>query len=229
MKSFIISGNEVPFTKVLLNICHYICEEALDFTDKSWEILENEIEWDEGKEWESEEEIWLFICENYYSYAVCVYGEMRLSLVNKQIDDNYGLGKIYLEIGDSYGDLNSLFGFNYEMGEFDAECNKKFNLSSYDITYDNIITALKNDYKDSFKSLDDFVDYVVEASKSTLKKIFYKHFIKGKSDVITTISDFLNDVFDASLNDYINTTTEEHDSLLNFVYKWDDFVESIEK
>lgn len=229
MKSFKISGNEVPFHKALLKVCNYISQEALDFTDKSWEILENEIEWDEEKEWQSVEEIWEFIYENYHIHAVYIYGEPRVSLVDKQIDNNYGLGKIYLEIGDEYGELNTLFGFNYELGEFDSECDKKFNLSNYDITYDMIIAALKYDYKKYFKSLDDFIDYVTEVSKPTIKNFFYKHFIKGKSDVITTVNNFLHDVFDASVNEDINTTIEEHNSLLDFVNKWDKFVKSIGK
>ena len=224
MKSFNISGNEVPFNEVLLNICNYICEEALDFTDKAWEILENEIEWDEEKEWESEEEIYRFICEDYYAYSVYVYGELRVSLVDKQIDDNYGLGKIHLEIGDESGDLNTLFGFNYDLGEFDPECDKKFNLSGYDITYDDIIAALKNDYKDSFESLDDFVDYVAESSKPTIKSLFYKHLINGDGYVVTSITEFLTDVINESANDNIELSVEDHNKLLDFRGDWYDVV-----
>lgn len=229
MEAFNIAGNKVPFTEVLLNICNYICEDALDFTEKSWEILENEIEWDEEKEWESEEEINRFICEDYYEYAVYVYGELLVSLVDKQIDDNYGLGKIHLEIGDKSGDLNTLFGFNYNMGEFDPECNKIFNLSQYDITYDDIIAALKNDYRDKFNSLDDFVDYVTTESKPTIKNLFYKHLINGDGDVVTSITEFLTDVINESAKDNIDLSVEDHDKLLDFRDDWYDLIDKVDK
>lgn len=224
MESFNISGNKVPFTEALIDICNYICEEALDFTDKAWEILENEIEWDEEKEWESKEEIRRFIYEDYYVYTVYVNGEMYISLVDKQIDDNYGLGKIHLKIGDKYGNLNSLFGFNYDLGEFDPECDREFHLPSYDITYDDIIAALKNDYKDSFESIDDFVDYVTESSKPTIKSLFYKHLINGDGNVVTSITEFLTDVINESADDNIDLSVEDHNKLLAFRDDWYDIV-----
>lgn len=229
MESFNIKGKEVPFTEVLINICNYICEDAIDFTDKTWEILENEIEWDEEKEWESEEEIYKFICEDYHVYSVYVYGELRVSLVDKQIYDNYGLGEIHLEIGDESGDLNYLFGFNYDMGEFDVECDRIFNVRAYDITYEDIIAALKNDYRDEFNSLDDFVDYVKNESKPTIKNLFYKHLINGDGDVVTSITEFLTDVINESANDNIDLSVEDHDKLLDFRDDWYDVVDKLNK
>ena len=223
MKSFNIAGNEVPFTKVFINFREHVCEEAVDFSDNSWDILQN-IEWDENKVWDSEEEIWNSVWADYYTKAACIYGEWRVCLVDKQIDDNYGLGDISLVIDEEEGDLNSLFGFNYDMGEFDPECDKIFNLSQFDITYDDIIAALKNDYRDEFNSLDDFVDYVSESSKPTIKSLFYKHLINGDGYVVTSITEFLTDVINESANDNIELSVEDHNKLLDFRDDWYDVV-----
>lgn len=228
MDTFNIKGKEVPFTKVFLNFSEHVCEDAVDLSDNSWDILQN-IEWDENKVWDSEEEIWNFVWADYYTKAACIYGEWRVCLVDKQIDDNYGLGKIFLAIDGEKGDLNYLFGFNYDMGEFDPECDKIFNLSQYDITYDDIIAALKNDYQDEFNSLDDFVDYVEKASKPTIKSLFYKHLINGERDVVTRITEFLTDVINESVVDNIDLSLEEHDRLLAFRDEWRAVVNKLDK
>lgn len=219
MEAFNINGKEVPFTKVFLNFKENVCEEAVDFSDKAWDILQN-IEWDENKVWDSEEEIWNFVWADYYTKAACIYGEWRVCLVDKQIEDNYGLGKISLTVDGEEGDLNYLFGFNYGMGEFDPECDKIFNLSQYDITYDDIIAALKNDYQDEFNSLDDFVDYVAKACKPTIKSLFYKHLINGECHVVTRITEFLTDVINESVDDNIDLSVEDHNKLLAFRDEW---------
>ena len=228
MEAFNINGKEVPFTKVFLNFREHICEEAVDFSGTSWDILYN-IEWDENKVWDSEEEIWNFVWANYRTKAACIYGEWRVCLVDKQIDDNYGIGEISLSIDGEEGDLNYLFGFNYDMGEFDPECDKIFNLSQYDITYDDIIAALKNDYRDEFNSLDDFVAYVVESSKPTIKSLFYKYLINGDGPVVTSITEFLTDVINESVNDNIDLSVEEHNRLLAFRDNWYAIINKIDK
>lgn len=228
METFNIKGKEVPFTKVFLNFVKHVCEDADDLSDNSWDILDN-IEWDENKVWDSEEEIWNFVWADYYAKVVYIYGECRVCLVDKQIDDNYGLGKISLTIDGEEGDLNSLFGFNYDMGEFDPECDKIFNLSQYDTTYDDIIAALKNDYRDEFDSLDDFVDYVEKSSKPTIKSLFYKHLINGDDDVVTSITEFLTDVINESAEDNIDLSVEDHNKLLDFRDDWYDIVNKINK
>ena len=228
MDTFNINGKEVPFTKVFLNFVAHVCEDAVDFSDNSWDILQN-IEWDVNKVWDSEEEIWNFVWADYYTRAACIYGEWRVCLVDKQLDDNYGLGKISLAIDGEEGDLNSLFGFNYDIGEFDSECDKIFNLSQYDITYDAIIAALKNDYQDEFNSLNDFVDYVAKASKPTIKSLFYKHLINGEGYVATRITEFLTDVINESANDNIDLSIEDHNKLLDFRDDWYIVVNNLNK
>lgn len=221
MDTFNINGKEVPVTKVFLNFREHVCEEAVDFSDNSWDILQN-IEWDENKVWDSEEEIWNFIWADYYTKAACIYGEWRVCLVDKQIDDNYGLGKISLTIDGKKGDLTHLFGFNYDMGEFDPECNRIFNVREYgyDITYYDIIAALKNNYRDKFNSIDDFVDYVVKDSKPTIESLFYKHLINGEGYVATRITEFLTDIINESVDDNIDLSLEDHNKLLAFRDDW---------
>lgn len=160
-----------------------------------------------------------FKLKTYYTEEGEVLGLVSRAIVDDPILENLNINIFDVEVKKwRNGDLNTLFGFNFDMGRFDPMCDKFWNIDDYGIDIDEILKALKNDDCRKFSSFDNFIDWVNENKKINIAKELI-HCITNDAPVLDNLINFFNLIINASAKDEINYNLEEHEALFN-VYNY---------